>query len=108
MKRPKSDIPPDAEERLLREYSQEGPLIYLQIRECILGGQVVGQRAYNEANNLRIETPLKHGKKHGREYIWNEDGALDSVEPYYEGKLHGLARQYGRNGKVIGTYRCVH
>lgn len=108
MKRPKSDIPPEAEERLLREYSQEGLLIYLQVKECILDGQVVGQRAYDDNGNLKIETPLKNGKKHGREYIWNEDGTLESVEPYFEGKIHGLARQYGRNGTVIGTYRCVH
>jgi len=51
---------------------------------------------------------VKNGKKHGREYVWNEDGSLESVEPYFEGKLHGLSKQYGRNGKVIGTYRCVH
>jgi hypothetical protein len=108
MKRQKSDIPPEAEERLIREYKQADPLIYLQLRECILDGEVVGQRAYDQDGSLRMETPLKNGKKHGREYIWNEDGSLESVEPYREGKLHGLAKQYGRNAKVIGTYRCVH
>jgi len=108
MKRPKSDIPFEAKELMVREYSQEGHLIYLQIRECILNGQVVGQRAYDGNGNLMVETPLKNGKKHGREYIWREDSMLESVEPYFEGKLHGLAKQYGRNGRVIGTYRCVH
>lgn len=108
MKRPKSDIPPNARERLVREHSQERALIYLQIKECILDGKVVGQRAYNSDGNLQVETPLKNGKKHGREYIWKDDGTLESVEPYLDGKLHGLAKQYGRNGKVIGTYRCVH
>jgi antitoxin component YwqK of YwqJK toxin-antitoxin module len=55
-----------------------------------------------------IETPLKEGKKHGREYTWNDEGSLESIEPYFEGKLHGLSRQYGRKGNVIGTYRCVY
>jgi antitoxin component YwqK of YwqJK toxin-antitoxin module len=108
MKRLKTDIPPEAKERLVREYSQEGSLISFQIRECILDGQVVGQRAYDSNGSLKIETPLRNGKKHGREYIWNEDGTLESVEPYFDGKLHGLSKQYGRSGKVIGTYRCVH
>lgn len=108
MKRPKSDIPQGAEERLISEYRQEGSLIYPQMREYILDSKVVGRRAYDSNGNLLIETPLKDGLKHGREYTWNENGTLESVEPYFEGKMHGLAKQYGRSGKVIGTYRCVH
>jgi hypothetical protein len=108
MKPRKSDIPQEVEERLLSEYRQEGSLIYLQITECILDGQVVGRRAHDGNGRLVMETPLKNGKKHGREYSWNENGVLESIEPYFEGKLHGLARQYGRNGMVIGTYRCIH
>jgi antitoxin component YwqK of YwqJK toxin-antitoxin module len=108
MKQRKSDIPHNATEVIIREYHEDGPLTYLRLTECILNGQVVGQRAYDSDGNLRIETPLKNGKKHGREYIWGEDGALESVEPYVEGKLHGLAKQYGRDGNVIGTYRCIH
>lgn len=54
------------------------------------------------------ETPLKNGQKHGREFIWDEDGHLESGEPYVNRQLHGLARQYNREGKVIGTYRFVH
>jgi hypothetical protein len=108
MKRPKSDIPSEAKEQLVRQYSQEAALIYLQVREYIVDGQVVGQRAYDSKGNLTLETPLKNGKKHGREYVWKDNGTLESVEPYVDGKLHGLAKQYGRSGKVIGTYRCVH
>lgn len=104
----KSDIPQEAEERMLSEYRQEGNWIHFQTTECVLDDEIVGRRSYDSDGHLRIETPLKNGKKHGREYIWNEDGSLESVEPYYQGKLHGLARQYGRKGKVIGTYRCVH
>lgn len=108
MKRPKSDIPPDVSEREIREYREQGQLIYFRVTECILNGQVVGQRAYDSDGNLRVETPLKNGNKHGHEYIWDEQGVLESVEPYVEGQLHGLAKQCNRRGKIIGTYRFVH
>jgi hypothetical protein len=108
MKRPKSDIPQDVAEREIREYREQGQLIYFRVTECILNGQVVGRRAYDSDGSLRVETPLKNNHKHGREYIWDERGALESVEPYIEGQLHGVAKQYNRRGKVIGTYGFVH
>lgn len=107
--KPKSDIPENATEVEIRAYRQEGQHIFFRTTECILNGQVVGQRSYDQDGRLTIETPLKNGKKHGREYIWDIfSGNLESVEPYVDGKLHGLAKQYGRKGKVIGTYRFVH
>ena len=108
MKRPKSDISPDAIERVIEEYREQGQLIYFRLTECILNGQVVGRRAYDSEGALRVETPLKNGNKHGHEYIWNEQGMLESVEPYVDGHLHGLAKQYNQRGKIIGTYRFVH
>ena len=107
MKQPTSDIPQNAVEVEISQYRQEGSLIYFRVTECILDNEVVGQRAYDRDENLRVETPLKNGMKHGRELIWNEDGVLESVEPYVEGKLHGLAMQFGRKGNVTGTYRLV-
>jgi hypothetical protein len=107
MRQRKSDIPPNVTEVVIREYREEDSFIYPQLNECILDDQVVGQRAYNRERSLIIETPLKNGQKHGREFIWNDHGALESVEPYVEGKMHGLAKQYGQDGKVIGTYRFV-
>ena len=108
MKRPKSDIPPNVTEVEITEYRDHGHLIYFQVKECILNGQVVGLRSYDSDGSIRKETPLKNGRKHGREYIWDETDSLESVEPYADGKLHGLAKQYNRSGKVIGTYRFVH
>ena len=78
------------------------------LTECVLDGEVVGRRVYNEKGNIFRETPLKDGKRHGREIEWDDDGKLVSIEPYFEGRIHGLAKQYGRSGWVIGTYRLVH
>lgn len=108
MRQRSSDIPQNAVEVEICEYRQEGSHIYFRGTECVLEDQVLGQRAYDSDGHLRVETPLKNGKKHGHEFIWDESGALESVEPYVDGKLHGLAKQYDRKGKIIGTYRLVH
>ena len=108
MKRPKSDIPAGVSEREIHEYRQQGGLIYPRVTECILDSQVLGRRAYSSDGALWKETPLKNGKKYGREYTWTEPGILESVEPYVDGQLHGVAKQYNQRGRVIGTYRFVH
>ena len=108
MKRPKSDIPQDVTEVVSWENGEAGSIFYVQVKECIFNNQVVGLRVYDSAGQLKMETPLKNDKKHGREYVWYEDGSLESVEPYVDGQMHGLAKQYGRSGKMIGTYRFVH
>ena len=107
MKRPKSDIPQDATEVVVSDYREDGMHVSFRTAECILKGEVVGRRSYDQDGHLMMETTMKNGKRHGREYVWDENGDLLSVEPYFEGKLHGVSKQYGRNGKVIGTYRCV-
>ena len=108
MKRFRSDIPPNVVEQLVREFRREGGAIYWRLTNCILNGEVVGQRSYSEEGQLVIETPLRNGSKHGREYQWDDDGTLSLIEPYVNGKIHGTAKQYGRDGSVIGTYSLRH
>lgn len=108
MKRPTSDIPPGVTEREIQPYREGKNFIHFRVTECSLNGQVVGRRAYDSEGILRVETALKDGNKHGRETIWDEQGGLESIEPYVEGQLHGLAKQYNHRGKLIGTYRFVH
>lgn len=108
MRRVKSDIPDGATERVIQKYERNMGLIRLERRECISNGQLVGYRCYDDKSRLQIETPLRDGKKHGREIYWYDEGAVLLVEPYYEGKLHGTAKQYDRKGRVVGMYAMVH
>ena len=59
------------------------------LTECVLDGEVVGRRIYNEKGNISRETPLKDGKRHGRKIEWDDDGKLVSIEPYFEGRIQG-------------------
>ena len=104
MKRFKSDIPANVIEQTTREFRRDGLAIYHRFTNCLLNGEVVGQRAYGEAGQLITETPMRNGNKHGREFQWDDDGTLSLIEPYRNGKIHGTAKQYGRHGSVIGTY----
>jgi hypothetical protein len=74
----------------------------------LLNRILVGQRVYHLKGTLVLETPIKDGLKHGREFTWDEDGKLLLIEPYVKGKIHGRAEQYGKDDKVIGTYRLNH
>lgn len=112
MKRPESDILEAAKEKVTSSYREElsghGGMMYPETREYRIARNVVGFRYYNAAGVLIKETPMRNRKKHGREYSWDDDGFLVSMEPYREGLCHGTAKQYDRSGQVIGTYRMVH
>ena len=112
MKPDKSDIPADVEERLVQNYRSKRTantyLVQYRVAECVQNGIVVGLRSYAPDGMLVKETPLKNGLKHGREFTWNENGHLELIEPYFEGKIHGTARQYDDHDRVIGTYKMVH
>ena len=108
MRRFKSDIPPNVVEQVTREFRRDGGALFHRLTNCVLNGEVVGQRAYGAEGQLVTETSLKNGIKNGREYQWDDDGRLMLIEPYVNGKVHGIAKQYGRDGTVIGTYSLRH
>jgi len=107
MNHAKSGIPRDIIEKTVHEYKQEGMLHYHRVTDCFRNGTLVGRRVYNQEGIMIIETAMKDGLKHGRELTWSDDGQLLLIEPYVRGKIHGTAKQYGRNGKVIGMYTMV-
>ena len=108
MRTVKSSFPQNIFETPVREFKQEGGLRYDRVTDCILDGILVGQRVYNREGVMVLETPRKGGLKHGSEITWDDEGTLLLIEPYRNGKIHGTAKQYGKQGKVIGTYTLIH
>lgn len=104
----KSSIPQNSTEKPIRKHEQEGAPGDDQVTDRFLNGICVGRRVYNGEGRMVLETPIKDGLKHGREFTWDDLGHLLLIEPYVKGKIHGTARQYGRQGNVIGTYTLVH
>ena len=110
MRRPRSDIPAGAEDKVIYEDKQtdRGGIVNLETREYTIDGKVVGWRSYNAQGRLVNETPLKNGKKHGRVIEFYDSGGIHLVEPYFEGMMHGTAKQYDTRGRIIGTYKMTH
>jgi len=107
MRNVKSRLPQNIVEKPVREYIQEGAFHHDRVTDCLLNSILVGQRVYNREGVMILETPMKEGLKHGWESTWNDDGTLLLVEPYVNGRIHGTAKQYGRQGNVIGTYTLI-
>lgn len=107
MKHVKSGMPQGEIERLVPEH-KEDLLQGYRIVDCFFTGNLVGRRVYNQEGIMVVETPMKDGLKHGQEITWDDDGKLLSIEPYAKGKIHGTAKQYGRNDNIIGTYKINH
>jgi antitoxin component YwqK of YwqJK toxin-antitoxin module len=104
MKSLKSTIPHGVIEKPARTNKEDRSHGYRTV-DCLASGNFVGRRIYNRKGVLVLETPMKDTLKHGHEIMWDDDGNLLSIEPYTNGKIHGTAKQYGRSGKVIGTYK---
>jgi len=99
-----SNIPTAAQEVVISEFKEEDGCFWYKKTEYILNGEVVGQRFYDNHENLMHEEPLKNGKRHGLVYRWDEEGTLTFCEPFKNGMPHGIAKQYDESGKIIGTY----
>ncbi|MFN3653670.1 MAG: toxin-antitoxin system YwqK family antitoxin [Armatimonadota bacterium] len=95
-----SDIPPEAEPRVLLRHADGAP----EQVEYWLDGEQVGLRYLRPDGSLEAEWPYRRGVRHGRVYRWDEPGVLLNMEPYVDGLPHGTAYQWTRDGRVIGTY----
>src|SRR5579859_7499405 len=94
-----TSIPESAEERITETY----PDGQKKRAEYLLDGAVIGYRFFDEHGVLGSETPLKSGVIHGTQYWWWDNGKLDSALPYVDGLEHGVARQWSRDGGLVGT-----
>lgn len=71
------------------------------ITRCQHNGHIVGERHYE----LMMEVPMRGGKRHGDVVMFYSHGQVCSISPYRNGIQHGVARQYSRDGRLVGTYR---
>ncbi len=51
---------------------------------------------------------MRKGHRHGVVRIWHKNGIRASEEPYQNGLLHGVCRQWDESGQLLGKYRMVH
>lgn len=107
----RSDIPADAVEGTVSPYSKKGGRISLEKRVYRVDGEIVGYRHYDKNGSLAVETPVRGGRPHGMKYYWDDGGGgpyLHVAEPYENGVVHGTARQWAPDGRLMGTYTLIH
>lgn len=104
MKHDRSSIPKAAKERVVVTFLT-GPRKYKA--EYRLNGDVVGIRYFDQNGQLELERPMRNGLLHGT-LSGVEDGVVVSAEPNRNGFAHGIAKQWSRNGDLIGSYSMKH
>lgn len=50
---------------------------------------------------------MRNGHRHGAHRTWHKNGVLASEEPYVNGLLHGICRQWDEAGHLVGKYRMA-
>lgn len=100
-RRYKSPIPANAREVVDKSY-QDGAK---EQSSFFLGKNLVGRRIWwDDGRTAYLEYGIKDGEKHGYELTFYQDGLLSSAEPYRNGKMHGKAAQFARDGSTLICY----
>lgn len=100
----RSSIPRHAEERITARHPNGAKSTV----EYFVGGQRVGARGFDAEGNLQGDCGWRDGQLHGTSYRIDTPGRLLSATPYSRGLEHGIARQWGEDGRLLGTYRMHH
>jgi len=96
----RSSIPRGAEERVSTRHQDGTPAIV----EYYVDGQMVGARGFNSDGHLYLDCGWRDGKRHGTVYRIDTPGRVLSATPHSRGVEHGVARQWGDDGRLLGTY----
>ena len=75
-----------------------------EYRQC---RRLVGRRGFFPSGEIEYERACRDGRLHGLQFEWYALGTLASVERWVDGVPHGTARQWARNGTLLGTYRMM-
>lgn len=104
MPRFRSSIPRHAEERITARHANGVKATV----EYFVDGSRVGVRGFDAEGNVEGDCGLRDGRLHGTSYRIDTPGRLLSATPYFQGQEHGVARQWGDDGRLLGTYRMHH
>ena len=77
---------------------ENGVLYYNKV---LFSGNVV---SYFDDLKLKSEVQYKHGRKHGYEKQWNNNGALTLVRNYIKGNKSGIHKAWWDNRKLMFKY----
>jgi hypothetical protein len=100
----RSSIPRHAEERIAAQHANGAKATV----EYFIEGRLVGVRGFDAEGNLEGDCGWRDGQQHGTSYRIDIPGRLLSATPYSRGHEHGVARQWGDDGRLLGTYRMHH
>ena len=97
----RSSIPRHAEARITEWHANGAKAT----AEYFIDGQLVGARRFDAEGSLELDCGWRDGRLHGTTYRIDIPGRLLSATPYSRGLEHGKARQWGDDGRLLGTYR---
>lgn len=100
----RSQIPAHAREKIVERHDDGAP----SITEYYPGRERVGVRHWEDLDyggDVIWDIPFRNGVKDGLELTFYSEGRIASVEPYVGGLVHGTAKQFAPDGRLLGTYR---
>lgn len=100
----RSSIPKRAEERVTSRHANGRSAA----TEYFVDGALVGRRSFDSDGQVELDCGWRDGRMHGTAYRLDTPGRLLSATPYANGLEHGVARQRGDDGRLLGTYRIRH
>lgn len=65
------------------------------------------QNNFYRSGQLRERVPLRNGRRHGVARTWHKNGKRAAEESYQNGMLHGVCRQWNEAGRKLGEYRMI-
>jgi antitoxin component YwqK of YwqJK toxin-antitoxin module len=100
----RSSIPKRAEERVTYRHHNG----HMAAAEYFIDGALVGRRSFDSDGRVELDCGWRDGQRHGTTYRLDTPGRLLSATPYANGVEHGVARQWGDEGRLLGNYRMHH
>jgi antitoxin component YwqK of YwqJK toxin-antitoxin module len=76
--------------------------------DYVLNGKIVGRRTFDSEGYVELDCGWRDDRRHGTTYRLDAPRRLVSATPYSCGVEHGVARQWGDDGRLLGTYRMHH